>query len=60
MSARLLKGERQGDLITSTQREDFALITETAIDGEAVVAAREEKTAADANTLAQNLTLELA
>lgn len=57
---RLLAGERQGDLITSTQTEDFALITETAIDGAAVVAAREEKTAADANTLAQNLTLEFA
>lgn len=57
---RLLAGERQGDLITSTQSEPFALISEKAIDGAAVVAAREKKAAADADTLAQNLTLEFA
>jgi polyhydroxyalkanoate synthesis regulator phasin len=44
---RLLSGEKQGDLISSTQREDFALAGEKATDFERVQAAQ-AKAAADA------------
>lgn len=56
---RLMNGETQGDLITSTQREDFALVPESAIDGAAITAAATERENNERATLAQNLTFEL-